>query len=418
MLIENISILTTKKRDVFMYIYVCCMCLYIYSTANVLWFERLPVSVCCMLAILVSSVKIIKMLHHMTYSQFLLCMCFAIYFFFSFFIWNWGENFFYLSTTALFLFVCSIILLTIEEKKMLLKVVSNVLRLLLLISIFGWILFLVGFDLPHSDIIYHPNGFHQYYDYYFFRLGAKSDDVYDMILPRFSGIFLEPGQLGTPCAFLFFLNGSRFNKKNIVYIIAIFLSFSLAAFGLFFWCIISRMIITSKHLFLYFSLGLILFCGTAYYFTQFESEDNPLNMFLFSRLEYDDEKIIAGNNRTSSFFDRKFDKFMDSSDCYLGIRSNLKEGNDWTYNCSGYKKALVHYGIIGFIAFMLFVFLLFIFHRSRESFLFFILIITAHFIRNLLNTPLWLSIAIIGFYIMQIRNVTEKTPLYETKNVI
>ena len=389
-----------KKRDTFLYVYIFSMCLYIYVTANLLWLERLPVSACCLLVILVSSVKIINMRHHVNPAQFQLCACFGIYFFFSFFFWIWGEKFFYLSTTALFISTCSIILLPIEEKKLLMKAVSYVLVIILLVSIPAWLLFVIGVDLPHSDLIFHPNGFHKYYDYYFFRLNANNDDVFDLILPRFASMFLEPGQLATPCVFIFFINGAKFIRKNIPFLSAIVLSFSLVAIGLFFWSVISRIILTSKHKLLLFSLSLVTFGGAAFYFTQFEDESHPVNMFVFSRLEYDEDKGISGNNRTSGFFENKYDTFMKSSNRYLGLKSEFKEGNDWTYNCSGYKKFIVNHGIVGFVIFMLFFFLLFLSNKSKASFLFLFLLLTAFFVRDLLQSSLWLSIAIIGFSIL------------------
>lgn len=390
-----------KKKGVFLYFYVFCMCLYIYNVADILWFERIPLTLCCLLTIFVSSAKIISIRHSITRNQFVLCTCIGVYFFLHFFVWSFGGNFFYLITTAFFLSTCSIILLPFEEKKMLLKAVSFVLAIILLVSIPAWFLFVAGFELPHTDVIFHQNGFHEYYDYYFFRLGAKKDDVFDLILPRFSSMFLEPGQLATPCAFIFFLNGAKFNWRNIIFLVAILLSFSLVAYALLFWTLFSRIIITSKHVFLQFLLGIVAFCGVAFYFTQFEDEDHPLNMFVFSRIEYDEEKGISGNNRTTSYFEKKYLALMNSSDCYLGINQKLKEGSDWTYNCSGYKKFIVHQGIIGFAVFMLFIVLLFLFNKSKESFLFLVLLITAFFIRDLLQSPLWLSIAIIGFSILK-----------------
>lgn len=387
----------SQKTDKFLYIYVFSTCIYVYMIADLLWFERFPLSVCWLLTIFVSSVKIIKSRCYVTHEQFLLCACFSLYFFLSFFVWEWGFKFFYFTTTTFFLSTCSVILLSIEEKKLLLKVISYVLVLVLLFSIPAWLLFVAGINLPHSDVIFHPDGAHEYYDYYFFRLNAKNEDIFDMILPRFSSMFLEPGQLATPCAFIFFLNGAKFNWRNLPFLVAIILSFSLVAFGLLFWSLLSRIIVASKHKVLLIISGLVLFGGTAFYFTQFEDDDNPLNMFVFSRLEYDEDKGIAGNNRTSSFFDRKFNSIMQTSDKYLGIHNRLTQSSDWTYNCSGYKKFIVHRGIVGFMTFMLFILLLFLFNKSKESFLFLILLITAFFVRDLLQSPLWLYIAIIGF---------------------
>ena len=273
--------------------------------------------------------------------------------------------------------------------------------LIIFISVPAWLLFVVGFDLPHSDVIFHENGFHQYYDYYFFRLGARNDDVLDMILPRFSSFFLEPGQLATPCVFLFYLNGAKLNWRNLPFLTAIILSFSLIGLVLLTGCFIARKIIEGGR-FLFFQLfvSLIVLVGVLFYFSQFVDEENPVNMFVTSRLEYDEDKGFAGNNRTSGFFDRKFESIMQSSDKYMGVHRQIKEGNDWTYNCSGYKKFIIHHGLVGFAIIMLFVFLLLLYNWGLPSLFFFVFVTIAFFVRDLLQSPLWLFITIIGMYLL------------------
>ena len=392
------------KKDLFWYIYCGCMCIYIYAVADVLWFDRLHLSVICLLTIIVSVVKIIRSKDSITSQQFLLCCCFFFFFFLSFFFWNFGKHLFFLTVPTSFLFTISVILLPIDEKKLLLSAISKCMVCIIIISLPAWLLFLAGFDLPHSDIIYHPNGFHEYYDYRFFRYDARNDDVIDLILPRFQSMFLEPGQFATPCVFLFFLNGAKFNRKNLLFIIGIILSFSLVGLVLFFGCIIARKIlIKEKHLFLKLLLIAVFLGGAAFYFTQYVEQNNPANKYVFSRLEYDEDEGIAGNNRTSAYFDKKYQKFLQSPDRYFGIKQQLKEGYDWTYNCSGYKKFIVNQGLIGFGVFMFFVFLLFYFNRSKPNLFFLVIVVTAFFVRDLLQSPLWLSIAIVGFYILNRR---------------
>lgn len=387
-----------RKRDVFLYIYVLCMCLYIYTTADVLWLEPLPLSAICLLTIILSIVKIVQLKGSISQQQFILCSCFFLYFFLSFFFWNWGENFFFLRLPASFLFVVSVILLPLDEKRLLFRAISKCLFYIIIISVPVWLLFVAGFDLPHSDVIFHPNGFHQYYDYHFFRLNAKNDDIFDLILPRFSSVFLEPGQLATPCAFIFFLSGSKLNRKTLPFVLAIFLSFSLIGLVLLMGCYVARKIVEKGRKALFqLVLSFVLLGGVLVYFSLFVDEENPVNMFVTSRLVYDEDKGIEGNNRTTHYFDRKFEAMMQSSDRYMGQHERLKEGSDWSYNCSGYKKFIVHHGLIGFGLFMMFILLLLFYNWSKPNFFFFMIIVLAFFVRDLLQSPLWLSIAIVGF---------------------
>ena len=377
------------------------MCLYMYTFADILWLDRIPVTLVSLPTIIVSFVKIVQLKDSIKSHQFLICCFFFLYSLFCFLFPEWGVGFFYIKVPTIFLFTVSVILLPIDEKKLLLSAISKCMIIIIIISVPAWILFLVGVDLPHSDMILHPNGFHKYYDYRFFRLDARNDEVIDLIIPRFQSWFLEPGQFATPCVFLFFLNGARFNRKNLPFIIGIILSFSLVALVLFFGCIIARKIIVKeKYLFIKLLLIAIVVGGVGYYFTQYVEQENSVNKYVFSRLEYDEDKGISGNNRTSHYFDKKYKEFLQSPDRYLGIRQQLSEGYNWTNNCSGYKKFIVKNGFIGFGLFMAFVFLLFFFNRSKPNIFFFAIVVTAFFVRDLLQAPLWLSIAIVGFSIL------------------
>lgn len=390
--------LSQKKRDMFQYVYVLIMCLYIFQSADVLWFERLPESILSLLVILVTVYKLFRSKNVISFQQFILCSCFFLYYFLFFFVWSWGSGLFFLSVPTHFLFVISVILLPKDEKILLLKAISLIMVGIILISVPVWLLFVAGFDLPHSDVIFHANGFHEYYDYYFFRLTAKNDDIFDLILPRFSSMFLEPGQFATPCVFLFYLLGAKLNWRNFPFIIAIILSFSLVGIVLMFFCIFARKVLEGgKMLIFRLSFVLIFIAGIFFCFAQYADETNPVNQFVISRLEFDKDKGFAGNNRTSGAFDRNYEFYMKTSDKYLGIHERLKEGNDWTFNCSGYKKEIVHFGIVGFTFLILFVTLPLLYNRNLSSLFFFIVVTISFFVRDLLQSPLWISIVIIGF---------------------
>ena len=381
--------------------------------ANILWFERLPKSLVYVITFLVLICKLYKDRKRICHQHFVLCSIFFLYCLMAVLIWENSSKsnlfFTFLWGTDLFLFAASLFLLNAEEKELLLTAISKCLMLIIAVSVPAWLLFVVGYDLPHSDVIFHENGFHQYYDYYFFRLSAKSGDVFNMILPRFSSFFLEPGQLATPCVFVFFLNGARFCWKNFPFILAILLSFSLISYVLLaVSLIVRRVLVNRKSILLQLFLAIVMIGGTYVYFTQFVDEENPVNKFIFSRLEYDKEKGISGNNRTSDYFERKYEKFYDSSDMYLGMSDKL-EKSDWTYNCSGYKKFIVRHGIIGFMLFVLFVVLIFVYNRSLASFFYLMILLMAFFVRDLLQAPLWLSLALLGLSLLGDQKSFRKT---------
>lgn len=381
-----------KTRDSFLILYAVSMCIYAYCRADVLWLEWIPEA---LVSFIIGVVALIKILNGFG-SKLSLIVIFFVYCMMNAFVWykSYGSL---VVTIGLFLAITSVIMLPISEKIYLLKCVTNCLLIILVISIPAWILYLIGVPLPHSDVINHPNGFHIYYDYYFFRVSAKGFSMF----PRFSSVFLEPGQLATPCAFLWFLNGANFSRKNIVFLIGIALSFSLIAYGLVMaGFVVARFYNSKRYKYVKVLLSLGIIVGVFLFFSSDESSDDPVNALIFSRLEYDEEKGIVGNNRTTSYFNIMYDRFLNSSDKYFGMNDYFLTHDDWTYNCSGYKKFIIHRGLVGFVVFLSFIFLLFWYNRSISTFSFLVIILAAFFVRDLLQSPLWLSIAILGFYIL------------------
>lgn len=399
-----------RKRDYFFYIYVLCMCLYIFNRADISWLSVVPETVTSFIILIISFLKIANSSGSILFRRLPIVVFLLFYCMMSVLVWNDNGIISIVLSMALFLSMVSIMILPISEKRYLLAAVTNCFVVILLVSIPVWILYLAGVSLPHSGIVYHSNGFHVYYDYYFFRVSAKGLSLF----PRFCSVFLEPGQLATPCAFLWILNGANFKWKNIVLLTGIVLSFSLISFGLVLsGFVVSRLYDSSQYGYVKSVLALTIVIGISFYFSQNESSEDPVSSLIVSRLSYDDEKIISGNNRTTKYFDDKFDVLMKSSDKYWGISQQLRKHEDWTYNCSGYKKFIVHRGIVGFATFLTFIFLLFWYNRCFSSFVFLIIILAGFFVRDLLQSPLWLSIAILGFYIL---NSSAKLNKYHLQN--
>jgi hypothetical protein len=95
----------------------------------------------------------------------------------------------------------------------------------------------------------------------------------------------------------------------------------------------------------------------------------------------------------------RYDQMMQSSEKYFGIQDQL-HGNDWTYNTSGYKKYIVHNGIVGFAIVMIMMLVLLLDNKNRAALIYCIMVIVAFLVRDMLTTPLWLTCAIIGMYIL------------------
>jgi hypothetical protein len=227
---------------------------------------------------------------------------------------NSGTFFQALYYILLFLTMSSVVILSVDEMKYLLKVITNCFVVILVISIFGWVLYLIGFPLSYTGPHYHQNGFHVYYDYFFFTVGSSSTVEYQ----RFSSVFLEPGQMATPCAFLFHLNTRNdriFRFRNMIMLVAIIMSFSLVAYGLLLFSIVANLLTrsNSKYTFPIMVVTLSLFGGLYWYFST--NEDTAVYARIISRLEYDEESnTISGYNRTGENFEIHYANLMQSSD--------------------------------------------------------------------------------------------------------
>jgi hypothetical protein len=309
---------------------------------------------------------------------------------------NKGGFISYIFRVMYFWIMTSVILLSLDEMNYLLKILTNCFVIILVISIPAWILYLLGVPLAHTGPHYHENGFHVYYDYYFFTTSINWGADYN----RFSSVFLEPGQMATPCVFLFHLN-SRENKlfqfKNVIMILGILLSLSLIAYGLFISSLVVNRMGEARFRVPVLILTLLVIVGVGQYFIS--HEDNAVNALIVSRLEYDEETVIKGYNRTNDYFDMRYDQMMQSSEKYFGIQDQL-HGNDWTYNTSGYKKYIVHNGIVGFAIVMIMMLVLLLDNKNRAALIYCIMVIVAFLVRDMLTTPLWLTCAIIGMYIL------------------
>lgn len=398
------------KPNLLTKLYVFSMCLLIYAVAEVSWLMSIPRQP---LYVLVSVIALIKMMQKgACFSKgrisfilvwFIYCMICIIV--------NSGTFFQALYYILLFLTMSSVVILSVDEMKYLLKVITNCFVVILVISIFGWVLYLIGFPLSYTGPHYHQNGFHVYYDYFFFTVGSSSTLEYQ----RFSSVFLEPGQMATPCAFLFHLNTRNdriFRFRNMIMLVAIIMSFSLVAYGLLLFSIVANLLTrsNSKYTFPIMVVTLSLFGGLYWYFST--NEDTAVYARIISRLEYDEESnTISGYNRTGDNFEIHYANLMQSSEKYFGARDQLTEGNNWTVQASGYKKFIVYHGIVGFSLVLLLMLMLFWNNRSMASFVYVLIVVVAFLVRDLLTSPLWLTLAVIGTYIIGSEEIKVEQPI-------
>lgn len=398
------------KPDLLTKLYVFSVCLLIYAVAEVSWLMSIPRQP---LYILVSVLALIKMVQKgasFSKGRIGFILVWFIYCMMSIFVIR-GNIFLALYYILLFFTMSSVVMLTVDEMKYLLKVITNCFVVILVISIFGWVLYLIGFSLPYTGPIYHSNGYHIYYDYYFFTTQANLGGNYE----RFSSVFLEPGQMATPCAFLFHLNTRNdriFRFRNVIMLVAIIMSLSLIAYGLLLFSIVANQLTRSNSRYKVPTMvvTLSLLGGLFLYFST--NEDTAIYARIISRLEYDEESnTISGYNRTGDNFEIHYANLMQSSDKYFGARDQLTEGNNWTVQASGYKKFIVNHGIVGLAIVLLLMLMLFWNNRSMASLVYVLIVVVAFLVRDLLTSPLWLTLAVIGTYIIGSEEIKVEQPI-------
>jgi len=280
----------------------------------------------------------------------------------------------FLTSVSIFIFLG----LKDEYKIDFLSFFTKVFAILMAISLSAWILVMLGVDLPSFTDTY---GFserrneaqYSYQNYYLFLIDFRFRD--SIMLPRFNSVFLEPGYLSIILVILLYLQQFNMkNKYNIIMLVALFFTFSLAGWLLFMFVYIAYLLRNSR-----FKIRTIFFIiiGFALFFTFFSiynDGDNLVNNYIFSRLKYDEETgTISGYNRTGEDFEIWYaDYFLKSDKILFGLDMKAIFGE--TVNV-GWKVYFVNYGLIGlsfYLWFLLFGYLKF---QNYANFVFLILYI-------------------------------------------
>lgn len=216
---------------------------------------------------------------------------------------------------------------------------------LMAISIPTFLLYLVGFRFMGVNATY-GDGLYSYTNYFFFLI---DDRTLWAFFPRFSSVFLEPGHLGTASVLLLSTQFGKWKKwYNVALLVALLLSFSLAAYVLYVVVIFLKLWTQGKQFIgkLVMVAALIATIVTGSFF--YNNGENLLHDLILIRLEVDDGEL-AGNNRVTEGFDTDFEKLCETSDVIFGKKRENPEFGD-----SGYKVFIYENGIIGTILMLAF----------------------------------------------------------------
>lgn len=225
-------------------------------------------------------------------------------------------------------------------------ILSKIMAVLLIVSLFGYIQYLMGFNLPNKSVIFR-DGLYTYTNYYFFLLDDRS--LFTLI-PRFHSVFLEPGQMGTATVFLLLTQYGKWKKwYNIVLLAATLISFSLAAYVMLVFVVFLNLWIRGKNIVRKVTIALSIIATIITGAFVYNGGDNLLHDLILLRLEIEDGDIV-GNNRTREDFSAEFERFATSSDIIFGKKYDEGFGN------AGYKVFIYQNGIIGTLLLLAFYF--------------------------------------------------------------
>lgn len=219
-------------------------------------------------------------------------------------------------------------------------------------------------DLPSLGIVKWRNeelqekGYGVCYNYFFFLKPIYLDA--GATIARFRGPFLEPGHLGTVCAFLLFANHHDYSKRdNKVIMFTLFLTLSLAGWLLwvigFILCRYNQGRMKLKNIIVY----IIILISFIVLVNLNSSGDNLVNNAIFSRLEYDSSKGISGNNRNNEYTDYLFSAMWTDSNLILnGYKDSYIEVLNTDFRTRVTGSGVVHFivlrGLIGLFGALVF----------------------------------------------------------------
>lgn len=253
-------------------------------------------------------------------------------------------------------------------------------------------------NIPGIGIITHSDSYGSFSNYILYVREFGRHDY--SIFPRFCGPFLEPGYLGMIGSFLLYANNFDFsNRYNKIIALSVIASLSLAGWIL---AIIG-------YLFVMFHAGkiqlykvlLTVMVINAFYFigTTYNDGDNLINETIISRLEYDEEKGIAGNNRNHRGIEYLYAEMWISGDTHTKLfgypKSTMDTFEEWEIRGAGMNRFIVFNGLIGLL--YVFSFYILVVYNSRDklyAFLFFLFVFMSFWQRTY---ALWFS-EIICFY--------------------
>lgn len=201
---------------------------------------------------------------------------------------------------------------------------------------------------------------------------------------RFNAFFLEPGHQALFSSFILMANRFKFkeNKWLLVPLTGVIFSFSLAGYLLTATGFVLLYINTIGKALTAIALGALLVTVAL----NFSGGDNALNELIVSRMEYDEEKGIKGNNRFTNDTDFVYKQAVRKGTAWYGVRDNT---NMNLIAGAGFKIYVINYGFIGVLLVLFFYLSVIPSHPAIKYTLSFLIVLSLCFIQR--AYPAWYS---------------------------
>ena len=300
--------------------------------------------------------------------------------------------------------VLSLIMLPVDYQKDLLRFVTKWYAIMLGIGLVEYFACFV-ISLPsigNFDYTGYPT-----YINHFFYLETTIDES---TVVRFNAFFLEPGHQALVSSFLMLANSYKFKENPYLYILlaGVIFSFSLAGY-----------LLTSVAVALLFTksmkralLLISAFVAFVVVVLNWNGGDNTMYELIISRLEYDEEKGVKGNNRYYNDTDFIFQQAQKKGRTLTGVQEYV---NMELVGGAGFKIYVIKYGWVGVILVALLYLSLIPKNRNLRYTVIFYLVLSLCFIQRAYPTWYsWLLPYVLGIYI----NRKQELPYLSDANAL
>lgn len=233
-----------------------------------------------------------------------------------------------------FYFILTFFLLDNRMKSYLLSLFLSLATVLFFCALFEYILYLFGVDYILAPFLERGEDSEQFYAQGIFNLYRLN-----VLVPRFQGLFKEPGHLGVCAGLLIFAWRKLTLFQRIVWMTSGILSLSLAFYILAFVALLYNI---SKYSFMKSLMGLssVIIVSIIIY----NSTKDIANEMIFGRIE---EYIEEGDNRSTSDFNNDLASMFDSSSWIYGYGSEKFFSSGYAWGNAGIKVDIYKYGCVG-----------------------------------------------------------------------